>query len=252
MGGAMSTIEAPRSHDELAPWWPLISPVEAAAEEARTYAGLLRSGSIPVREVLELGSGAGHRAVHLAPWFDLTLVDASPAMVEQSRRLNPRSEHVVADLRAVRLDRCYDAVLLHDTAGACTSVADVAAAVATASVHLRPGGVAVVVPEHTVETFTPGTEHGGVDGADGRAVRTLRWTHDRNPGDEVVDSDWVFVLRHADGTVRTVHEAIRTGCFHRATWLTALVGAGLEARRVTEPSTADGGGRDVFVGRRPG
>src|SRR5690606_9113181 len=95
-----------RFYDDLAPWWPLISPVSDYAGEAAYFAGLLaRSAAIPVREVLELGSGGGHLAHHLKGAFVLTLCDLSPAMVEVSRRQNPGCEHVVGDMRALRLGR---------------------------------------------------------------------------------------------------------------------------------------------------
>ena len=74
---------------DLAAWWPLISAPEEYTEEAATATTVLSSASIPVREVLELGSGGGHNAVHLKKRFSLTLVDLSADMVAVSRRLNP-------------------------------------------------------------------------------------------------------------------------------------------------------------------
>jgi hypothetical protein len=53
--------DAPATHrfyGDLAVWWPLISPPEEHAEETAFAATLLGSASIPVREVLELGSRA--------------------------------------------------------------------------------------------------------------------------------------------------------------------------------------------------
>ena len=47
----------PRFYGELAIWWPLISPREDY-EEASFAATLLSSASIPVAEVLELGTEA--------------------------------------------------------------------------------------------------------------------------------------------------------------------------------------------------
>ncbi len=78
-----------RFYGELAVWWPLISPPEEYAEEAAYAAGLLRSAAIPVQQVLELGSGGGHNAVHLKASFAMTLTDLSEEMLEVSRRLNP-------------------------------------------------------------------------------------------------------------------------------------------------------------------
>jgi len=54
-----------RFYGDLAIWWPLISPAEEYLEEAAFASTLLRSASIPVHEVLELGSGGGHNAVRL-------------------------------------------------------------------------------------------------------------------------------------------------------------------------------------------
>ena len=65
-----------RFYGELAEWWPLISPPEEYAEEAAEAASHLRSASIPVREVLELGfvlrdTGGHVRVVHETHRFGL-------------------------------------------------------------------------------------------------------------------------------------------------------------------------------------
>src|SRR5260370_26888018 len=78
-----------RFYADLAEWWPLISPPEEYAEEAAYAAGLLSSALIPVRDVLELGNGGGHNAVHLKAHFAMTHVDPSEDMLAGSRRLNP-------------------------------------------------------------------------------------------------------------------------------------------------------------------
>ena len=105
----------PRLYGELAEWWPLLSAPEDYADEAAEYRRLIEEGArIPIREVLELGSGGGNNASHLKARFALTLVDRSPGMLEVSRRLNPECEHVQGDMRSVRLRRTFDAVFVHD------------------------------------------------------------------------------------------------------------------------------------------
>ena len=104
----------PRFYGELAIWWPLISPLEDYEEEASFAATLLSSASIPVAEVLELGSGGGHNASYLKARFAMTLVDLSEEMLDVSRRLNPDCEHLAGDMRSVRLGRSFDAVFVHD------------------------------------------------------------------------------------------------------------------------------------------
>jgi hypothetical protein len=46
-----------RLYRDLAGWWPLISPAAEYAQEAAYLAAVFRSAAIPVREVLDLGSG---------------------------------------------------------------------------------------------------------------------------------------------------------------------------------------------------
>lgn len=243
--------DVPRFYGELADWWPLISPRQDYEEEAEFAAPLLASASIPVTGVLELGSGGGHNASYLKARFAMTLVDVSEEMLAVSRRLNPDCEHVLGDMRSVRLGRLFDGVFVHDAVDYMLTEADLRQAIDTAYLHCRPGGVAVFVPDHTKESFEESTDHGGSDGADGRAVRYLDWTWDPDPEDGQVRTEYSFVLRETDGVVRTVHETHHFGLFARESWLNLLAEAGFEARGVTELTSEDRGPREFFVAYRP-
>jgi SAM-dependent methyltransferase len=239
-----------RFYAELAEYWPLISPPEEYAGEAAELVDLLSSASIPVHDVLELGSGGGNNAVHLSRRFALTLVDLSEQMLAVSHRLNPGCAHLVGDMRTVRLGRQFDAVLVHDAIDYMTTRDDLRQALVTAYEHCRPGGLVLLTPDHTVETFEPGTDHGGTDATDGRGVRYLEWSRDPDPSDTLVTTDYAFLLRDADGSVRAVHETHVTGLFDRDTWLAQLSEVGFAARRVVERHAEQRTPRDFFVGRR--
>lgn len=239
-----------RFYGDLAVWWPLISPPEEYTEEAAFVATLLDSASVPVREVLELGSGGGHNAVHLKPRFAMTLVDLSADMLEMSRRLNPECEHHRGDMRTVRLGRVFDAVFVHDAVDYMTSEADLRQTVETAFAHCRRGGLALFVPDHVTETFEATSEHGGSDDADGRGARYLAWTWDPDPADTWILTEYAFLLRDTDGSVSVVHEAHRTGLFGRDVWLALLADAGFDAYVVTEQTEEDRVPRQLFVGRK--
>lgn len=240
-----------RFYDDLAVWWPLISPPEEYAEEAAYTASLIATAAVPVREVLELGSGGGHNAVHLKADLELTLVDLSDEMLAASRALNPECTHHQGDMRTVRFDRPFEAVLVHDAVDYMVTEADLRLAVATAFAHCRPGGVAVFVPDATRETYVDDTDHGGHDGPDGRAVRFMDWTWDPDPTDSWVLTEYAFLLREPDGTVRSVHETHRLGMFGAEEWLAMLSGAGFAPRGVTEETTEDRTPREIFVAHRP-
>src|SRR5262245_5230197 len=166
-----------RLYNELAGWWSLVSAPEEYKEEATQYIAMIRGAAAgPVREVLELGSGGGNNASFMKAAFALTLVEPSDGMRAVSAALNPECAHAAGDMRTVRLGRTFDAVFVHDAVVYMATEDDLRAAIQTIGAHLAPGGVAVVAPDETAETFEAGAAlHGGGDAADGRAVRFIEW-----------------------------------------------------------------------------
>jgi SAM-dependent methyltransferase len=241
----------PRLYDDLAAWWPLLSNPDDYAAEAEFYWRCLSEASrIPVRTMLELGSGGGNNASHLKANCELTLVDLSPTMLRVSRSLNPECEHVHGDMREVRLGRVFDAVFVHDAVAYMLSEADLAKAMETAWVHLNPGGVAIFCPDHVTETFKAATSHGGHDRML-RSLRYLEWVHEPAPGDSKVTTDFAYILRDKDG-VRVEYDRHVTGLFPRATWSRLLQAQGFSVttREHVEPPTS-GPVHEVFVAVRP-
>jgi SAM-dependent methyltransferase len=234
--------DAPKLYTELASWFHLMTRPEDYAEEA-DFARKLILESFPGRSgtVLELGSGGGNNAFHLKRDFQLTLSDVSPDMLETSRRINPECEHVVGDMRGLRLGRRFDAVFVHDAIGYMLRPADLRAALATAREHCRPDGVLVVMPDYMRETFRPGVHHGGHDGV-GRSLRYFEWTFDPDPQDSTYTVDFVYMLRQESAPVRVIHDPHTCGLFPRDLWLQLLREEGFAKLSVV----ADPWGREVL------
>jgi SAM-dependent methyltransferase len=234
-------------YTDLASWWPLLSTPDDYVEEATFFHQVLsEAGQSPPRTLLELGSGGGNNASHLRAYYQMTLVDPSPEMLAVSRTLNPECEHLVGDMRTVRLGRLFDAVFIHDAIMYMTTETDLRAAMATVYLHCRPGGVALFVPDHVRETFTPSTEHGGHD-SEQRALRYLEWSYDPDERDTTYVTDFVYVLREGADRVQIEHDRHIEGLFARADWLKWLGETGFAARMVVDPYE-----RELFVGVKPG
>jgi hypothetical protein len=234
-----------RMYDELADWFHLLTAPEEYADEAAFVLDVLREHvEGPLETLLELGSGGGNTASHLRSHLRLTLTDVAPGMLALSRGLNPDCEHIVGDMRTLRLGRTFDAVLIHDAVMYMTSEADLRAALETAFVHLRQGGAAVIAPDCVRETFKPGTEHGGHDGPD-RALRYLEWSHDPDPSDTTFVTDFAILLREGATDVRVRYDRHVEGIFPRATWLDVLGAVGFEPVVVEDVWK-----RELFVARR--
>ena len=234
-------------YGDLAEWWPIFSTPEEYEEEADFFArALAESGDRKPHNVLELGSGGGNSAFHLKKRFAMTLVDLSPQMLAVSRALNPECEHVEGDIRTLQLGRTFDAVFVHDAICHMTTEADLRAVMQTAYEHLRPGSIAVFVPDFVRETFVEYTDHGGND-TDRGSVRFLQWTTDPDQRDTNYLVDFAILLRDTQGQTRLVHDRHVYGLFPRAAWRRLMREVGFDLRSVKLP---EGFGRDLFAGRR--
>jgi SAM-dependent methyltransferase len=231
-------------YGELSEWWPIFSSPGDYREETTFFARtLIKLGDPAPRRVLELGSGGGNSAFHLKKRFEMTLVDLSAQMLAVSRALNPECEHIESDIRTVRLGRTFDAVFVHDAICHMTTEAELRAVMRTAFVHLRPGGVALFVPDFVRETFVENTDHGGNDTERG-SVRFLQWTTDPDPRDTAYLVDFAILIRDEQGQTRLVHDRHTYGLFARAQW------RGLMRKVGFVVSKLDGFERDLFAGRR--
>ena len=240
-------------YSELAEWWHVLSPPSDYAEEAASYIAAIESLSKrAVKEVLELGSGGGNNASFLKERYRMTLTDISANMLVQSRKINPEAEHVQGDMRTLRLNKTFDAVLIHDAIMYMTTEEDLAKAIATAATHLKPGGVALVVPDDTAETYEPNTSCEGHD-SDGRAVRYLMWNRPLAPGATKTTVTFAIVLSEEGQPTRSVLDEHTFGLYPRDTWLRVIRDAGLEPKTLPyehsefDPSRP----REMFGGVKP-
>lgn len=240
----------PLLYSELLSWYRLVDPPEDHRDEAASFLAALERAASPRPEtLLELGAGAGHNAFHLKHRVRCTLTDIAEGMQALSRALNPECEHILGDMRTLRLDRTFDAVLVHDAVAYMTTEDDLLAAARTAFVHTRPGGAAVFAPDCVRETFRDSTEL--IAGDEGtRALRGMEWSWDPDPSDDTYMVEYSFLLR--EGTsVKAVHERHLEGLFSAATWRRLLTSVGYRVDTFERPIDDDGGVDEVFICRRP-
>ena len=130
-------------YGDLAPWFHLLTPPEEYADEAalqpRAPARAASTGRS--RRCSSSGRAAATSASHLQRSMRAHADRPVAGRCSRSaRRINPECEHLVGDMRTLRLGRTFDAVLVHDAICYMTTEADLRAAMATAFEHLRPGG----------------------------------------------------------------------------------------------------------------
>ncbi len=234
----------PRLYHQWADLWPTLSPPEDYLPIAQKVLNLIDQYILtPGRpRVLELGAGAGHTLVHLAPTCDVTAVDLSSAMLTHCEALVPEAACITGDMRTLRLDDHFDIVLLHDAIDHMTTDDDAQAAIRTAAHHLRPGGLAVIAPTYTRETFSDreaAFDQPAPNPASSKndVLAYLSVVHDADTSDALFDLVVVVVARNASGHVQVLEDRQTCGLFSDSQWHAWIEQADLH--QVSEPADAN-------------
>ena len=231
----MRPVQVARLYHELADLWPRLSPPQDYAREAAVIDEILtaRLGPPPAggrHRILELGGGGGHTLCHLADRYDATNVDLSEAMLSQSRKLNPSVTHITGDMRRIRLDQTFDAVLAHDAIDYMACPADLQSALATAAAHLHEGGVLIVAPSYLCETFTDWQTESDHYADEHVQLTYVSCVHRPDEQADTFELAMLLVIRD-DGRLRIVEDRHICGLFSKHTWMELLDGAGFEVER---------------------
>ena len=229
----MSAMQENRLYRDLSWLWPMWGD---PAGEYRVYcdhvASLIKKhAKREVRTVLNVGCGGGKNVSRLKRRFDVTGLDISPAMLELARQLNPECAFVEADMRHFALERRFDAILIDDAVAYMTSEEDLRSLFRRAQEHLSPGGVMIVAPDDTTETFQqdktsvwrsePHLAPKGIE------VTYVVNDYDPDPGDTSYESTVVFLIRE-DGRLRIEQDLHILGLFPIDVWRTLMLDTGFE------------------------
>ena len=228
--------------------WPIISPPEEYGSEARYFRDVILEELGPGRHrLLELGVGGGHNLSHLTVDFDCTAVDLSPDMLALSERLNPGVPHREGDMRSIRLEEIFDAVLIHDASSYILFEEDLKDTFTTAAVHLRPGGVFMVAPDWVQETFPDGWVYDWDRRQGNIEVNIQEVMLDPDTTDTQVESTYTYTIRKDAETTIEVDTHI-TGLFPVSTWSGLMGQAGFDVEVRALPPNEGGYGSWLFIG----
>ena len=221
-----------RLYSDLAWLWPIWGDPSEYADYGEHVVRLANKHSrIPVRSLLNIACGGGKNVANLKRHYDVTGVDLSPAMLELARELNPDCEFLQGDMRTLALGRTFDAILMDDGISYMASPADLTAAFANAFRHLKPGGVMVVVPDDTTETFvqnrTVTTPAKGRTRQSNAEVVFIENDYDPDPTDGHYEGTIVYLIRE-NGELRIETDRHILGLFPLSLWRDTLRSAGFQ------------------------
>lgn len=219
------------SYNELAWTDDLLSDPANLEDEVMVYVDLIRqTATEPPVTLLHLGSGAGSYDRIFKRHFRVTGVDLSTGMLEKARVAHPDIDYIEGDMRKLRLNRQYDAVVIPDSIDYMTSLNDLRQAIQTAKVHLKAGGVLLVVAK-TEETFQ-NNNFAYTGEKEGVHVTLLEnnYINPFRPG--IYEATFAYLIRQkGELTIHTEHQVL--GLFSQATWEGLLSDAGFAVREIS-------------------
>ncbi|MDX9741955.1 MAG: class I SAM-dependent methyltransferase [Gammaproteobacteria bacterium] len=216
-------------YTDLAWLWPMWGD---ATQEYAHYcehvaAQIRRYAKRPVDTLLDIGCGGGKNVLNLKRDFIVTGVDISPSMLAQANRLNPECTFVEGDMRSCSLGRTFDAVLMDDAISHMNCLSDFTAAFRTAHAHLNTGGVLIVTPDVTPESFVQNRTTTTTAERDGVEVVFVENVYDPEPADEHYETTILYLIRDG-GQLRIETDRWTMGIFPLETWRRVLRETGFE------------------------
>lgn len=193
--------------------------------------------------LLDVACGTGQHIEYLREHFEVEGLDVDEELLALARQRNAGVPFHRRDMVDFDLDRRFDVVTcLFSSIGYVKTLDNVRRAVACMAGHLVSGGVLVVEPWFTPDTWRPGTVHALL--IDEPELKIARVNTSFVAG-RLSYFDLHYLIGTPEGTEHFV-ERHELGLFETDEMQGALLDAGLEVIYDTEGLT----GRGLFVGRR--
>ena len=237
-----------RLYNDLAWLWPLWGA--PSGDYARWCAQVTRMiekyANRPLRTILNMGCGGGKNAYNLKGRYAVTGTDLSPHMLELARQLNPECRFIQADMRQFELGETFDAILVDDAISYMTSLEELSGVFAAADRHLVPGGVLIVTPDETRESFRQNYTEATLSERDDNPWPGQDWPadlevafienyYDPDPSDSAYEATFLYLIRQA-GQLRIESDRHILGLFSLVDWreLLRIAGFTLHEEKDTE------------------
>jgi len=237
----------PGLYAELAEYYDAVYSWKDYRKEAGRLMALARKyGRSGGREWLDVACGTGHHLEYIARRYRGTGVDSSAAMLRVARRRLPMVGFVRQDMRRLHLGQEYDVVsCLFSAIGYVRTLSGLRQATASMARHLKPGGVLLIEPWLTPQTYRAGTVHALVARA-GEAYVARANSSERRGRLSVMRMHYLIAV--PGRPIRHTVDPHVVGLFTVQETLRCLRGVGLRARFLRPRSRHD---RGLYVAAKP-
>lgn len=146
-----------RLYSDLSWLWPMWGGSHEGSEYERYCSFIIdKVNQVKQRELktlLNLGCGGGKNLNTLKKHYECTGLDLSKDMLVLAKELNPECSFVQSDMRSFELDKMFDIIFIDDAITYMLTRDDLEKVFIQSFKHLEVGGVLVVTPDATTESF---------------------------------------------------------------------------------------------------
>lgn len=229
-------------YTESSKYYDAIYTFKNYAQEARYLREIILNACPQATSILDVACGTHEHARFLAKWFEVDGVDVNSEFLTKAAAKNPSGKYVQKDMRELSLGPNYDAVLcLSSSIAYLRNAEEFKSVVSRFAAHLRPGGLVLIEPWYSQETWTDDWGALVVGELDGEMV--ARGSSRRREGDHSLLTFYYMIV--GAGEVRTFKEDHHLLLLSRAEIVEAFENAGLRTRHDETWSR----GRGLYIGR---
>jgi SAM-dependent methyltransferase len=216
------------------------------AAEADAVARVVQDRRPQARSLLDVACGTGEHLRRLAATFpEVAGLELSGAMCAVAEAKLPSGAVHAGDMRSFALGRRFDAVcILTGSIGYARDTDELSATVRAMAAHLLPGGVVVIDPWWSPDTFLDG--HIAHDVVRDETRTVVRVSHSSRQ-DSAARHEAHYLVADGAGVRHFTHVQMLT-LFTRQDYLDALRSAGCTAEHLTDAGGLPG--RGLFAGIR--
>ena len=215
---------------------------ESEAKKAHTF--VQKHKQTKGESLLDVACGTGFHASLLSKYYQVEGLDLDPEMLKVARKKHPKIRFYQGDMTDFALKRQFDVIVcLFSSIGYVKTKSRLQKAIKNMEKHLLPGGVLLIEPWFSVETWHPGRAF--MTQVNKPDLKIVRMSYSGRKG-KISTLEFQYLI----GTPRGIEHSVEIhelGLFTHREYMNAFKAAGLNVTH--DPEGLDG--RGLYIGTKP-